>query len=113
MAETNAKLSAAGQHIDNPATNSAGTSIWSDRVTYKGTRKKGSWLNQFFKDEFDQVTAFTKREGLAIKALPMKVPLVAHARDRAVAVTHPNQQPTRHHSLDQLHHTQPVGIHPA
>lgn len=45
---------------------------------------KDSWLNQFFKDEFDQLKEFVKREGGAVKALPVKVPLGAHGQPSLV-----------------------------
>ena len=41
---------------------------------------KDSWLNQFFKDEFGQITEFAKREGPAIKALSVRVPLGTHGQ---------------------------------
>lgn len=43
-------------------------------------RSKDSWLNQFFLDELGQVTEFAKREGAAIKALPVRVPLGTHGQ---------------------------------
>ena len=42
--------------------------------------KKGTWVNQFFKDEFANLTDFTKREGGTLKALPLKVPLGPHGK---------------------------------
>ena len=41
---------------------------------------KDSWVNLFFKNEFAKLTDFVKREGAAIKALPLKVPLGAHGQ---------------------------------
>ena len=43
-------------------------------------RSKDSWTNRFFKDEFANLTDFTKREGGTLKALPLKVPLGPHGQ---------------------------------
>lgn len=47
-------------------------------------KKKGTWVNQFFKDEFAYLTDFTRREGGTLKALPLKVPLGPHGQAKLV-----------------------------
>ena len=45
---------------------------------------QGSWVNRFFKSEFPKLTDFCKREGTAVKALPLKVPPRTHGQVRLV-----------------------------
>ena len=47
---------------------------------------KDSWVNLFFKNEFAKLTDFVKREGAAIKALPLRIPLGMH-RQAAIVGT--------------------------
>ena len=48
---------------------------------------KDSWLNQLFKAEFGQLADFVKREGAAVKALPVKIPPGAHGQAALVGTS--------------------------
>ena len=48
---------------------------------------KDSWLNQFFKAEFSRLADFVKREGAAVKALPVKIPPGAHGQPTLVGMS--------------------------
>ena len=49
-------------------------------------RSKDSWVNQFFKNELGKATDFAKRQGPAVKALPLKIPLGAHRQAALVGI---------------------------